>query len=164
MAAARFWSSQNPGSPIACSSSPTRDATASGSKVITNPGELGSDLLELLVERDRGLGHGYAPWQRLNFLPLPHQQGSLRPTSLCSLTAVAVAVAPRCGANAVLTPALPAPAAAITSAPAAVSCSYWRLPLPCSGASCGSFSSTWAWKSVRTTSSRIVLRSSLNIA
>ena len=33
----------------------------------------------------------YAPWQRLNFLPLPHQQGSFRPTSLCSLTAVAVA-------------------------------------------------------------------------
>ena len=34
-----------------------RAATASGSKVITNPGELGSDLLELLVERDGGLGH-----------------------------------------------------------------------------------------------------------
>jgi len=34
-----------------------RAETASGSKVITNPGELGSDLLELLIERDRGLGH-----------------------------------------------------------------------------------------------------------
>jgi ATP-dependent DNA helicase RecQ len=34
-----------------------RAATASGSKVITNPGELGSDLLELLVERDDDVGH-----------------------------------------------------------------------------------------------------------
>ena len=54
------WSSQKPGSPSSCSSSATRVATASGSKVITNPGELGSDLLELLVERDRGLGHSPA--------------------------------------------------------------------------------------------------------
>jgi len=35
--------------------------TESGSKVITNPGKLGSDLLELLVEWDAGLGHAYAP-------------------------------------------------------------------------------------------------------
>src|SRR4029450_11852912 len=27
-----------------------------------------------------------APWQRLYFLPLPHQHGSLRPMSRCSLT------------------------------------------------------------------------------
>ena len=43
---------------LAASSSAIRAASASGSKVITNPGELGSDLLELLVERERGLGHG----------------------------------------------------------------------------------------------------------
>ena len=38
----------------------------------------------------RGAAGVQAPWHRLNFLPVPHQQGSLRPTSLCSLTAVAV--------------------------------------------------------------------------
>jgi hypothetical protein len=30
-----------------------RDSSRSGSKVITDPGELGPDLLELLVERNR---------------------------------------------------------------------------------------------------------------
>ena len=42
---------------MAASSSLRRAASASGSKVITNPVELGSDLLELLVERGGGLGH-----------------------------------------------------------------------------------------------------------
>src|SRR5919108_4053288 len=56
--AARSWSSQKPGSPISRSSSACRAASASGSKVITDPGELGPDLLELLLQRDDRLGHG----------------------------------------------------------------------------------------------------------
>ena len=56
--AARSWSSQKPGSPISRSSSASRAASPSGSKVITDPGELGPDLLELLLQRDDGLGHG----------------------------------------------------------------------------------------------------------
>src|SRR5438270_13055995 len=51
MRAARCWSSQNPGSPIAASSSAGRALRRSGSKVITDPGELGPDLLELLLQR-----------------------------------------------------------------------------------------------------------------
>ena len=65
-----------------------------------------------------------APWQRLYFLPLPHQHGSLRPTSLCSFTTGSGANEPEGAggaASAVLAP--PAPAAAMTSAPADVSCS-----------------------------------------
>src|SRR4029453_5217911 len=45
----------------------------------------------------------YAPWHFLNFLPEPPQQGSFRPMSLCSFTAVAVAVPPPCAANEVPT-------------------------------------------------------------
>src|SRR5918994_6103540 len=58
MPAARCWSSQNPGSPIAASSSTMRACRESGSKVITDPVELGPDLLELLLQRERLLGHG----------------------------------------------------------------------------------------------------------
>src|SRR5947209_17578628 len=56
--AARSWSSQKPGSPISRSSSASRAASASGSKVITDPGELGPDLLELLRQGYGRLGHG----------------------------------------------------------------------------------------------------------
>src|SRR5262249_34567005 len=45
------WSSQNPGAPSSSSSSATRRLSPSGSKVITDPGELGPDLLELLLQR-----------------------------------------------------------------------------------------------------------------
>src|SRR5437588_9408338 len=55
--AARSWSSQKPGSPISRSSSASRAASASGSKVITDPGELGPDLLELLRQGYGRLGH-----------------------------------------------------------------------------------------------------------
>src|SRR5438093_8732624 len=56
--AARSMSSLNPGSPIRCSSSARRAVSASGSKVITDPGQLGPDLLELLLERLRAFfGH-----------------------------------------------------------------------------------------------------------
>src|ERR687892_718197 len=56
--AAPSWSSQKPGSPICCSSSARRAVKASGSKVITDPVQLGPDLLELLLERLRAfLGH-----------------------------------------------------------------------------------------------------------
>src|SRR2546423_12894846 len=55
--AARSWSSQKPGSPISFSSSARRALSVSGSKVITDPGELGPDLLELLLQRLCGLAH-----------------------------------------------------------------------------------------------------------
>ena len=43
---------------MASSSSATRAFSASGSKVITDPGKLGPDFLQLLVERKRRrLGH-----------------------------------------------------------------------------------------------------------
>src|SRR6266542_777167 len=59
MRAARSWSSQKPGSPIWTSNSARRAFSASGSKVITDPREAGSDLLELLLQRLRVLvGHG----------------------------------------------------------------------------------------------------------
>ena len=51
------WSSQKPGSPIASSSSARRSLRPSGSKVITDPGELGPDLLELSLDR-AALSHG----------------------------------------------------------------------------------------------------------
>src|SRR5919201_5761383 len=51
MRAARSWSSQKPAAPIWASSSARRAASASGSKVITDPREAGSDLLELLAQR-----------------------------------------------------------------------------------------------------------------
>src|SRR5262245_7651928 len=58
MRVAVAWSSQNPGAPIVSSSSVRRRARPSGSKVITDPGELGPDLLETLVERLAvNLGH-----------------------------------------------------------------------------------------------------------
>src|SRR5207249_12189667 len=49
--AARCWSSQNPGAPSSSSCSAIRRLSPSGSKVITDPGELGPDLLELLLQR-----------------------------------------------------------------------------------------------------------------
>ena len=57
--AAAPWSSQKPGSPMRASSSATRSRSVTGSKVITDPGELGPDLLELLLGRQCGrrLGH-----------------------------------------------------------------------------------------------------------
>ena len=60
MRAAAAWSSQNPGAPIASSSSTRRVARRSGSKVITDPGELGPDLLQALVER-LAVGVRHAP-------------------------------------------------------------------------------------------------------
>src|SRR6188508_2475954 len=56
MAAAPCWSSQKPGSPIFASSSAARVARRSGSKVITDPVELGPDLLQALGKRG-GVGH-----------------------------------------------------------------------------------------------------------
>src|SRR5438876_11444783 len=56
--AARCWSSQKPGAPIAPSSSAARASRRSGSKVITDPGKLGPDLPELFFERlIGGVGH-----------------------------------------------------------------------------------------------------------
>jgi hypothetical protein len=33
--------------------------------------------------KKRSFFRGYAPWHFLNFLPLPHQQGSFRPSFSC---------------------------------------------------------------------------------
>ena len=66
-------------------------------------------------------GGAYAPWHFLNFLPLPHQHGSLRPTFSCGdACTVCVAPADRTGRS--------ARCRAIACAPAVVSCSYCRLP------------------------------------
>src|SRR5213079_2104030 len=73
-----------------------------------------------------------APWHFLNFLPEPHQQGSIRPTLSFSATTrcvVTTLVAGSVSKPAVATPpppspsASPPPAAAIASAPASDSCS-----------------------------------------
>ena len=61
-----------------------------------------------------------APWQRLNFLPEPHQQGSLRPTSRSSFFTICCGTG---GSATAVAPIANPPAAAIASAPAAVSCS-----------------------------------------
>jgi hypothetical protein len=50
MAAAACWSFQKPGAPIRASSSAARCSRASGSKVITDPVELGPDPLQALVK------------------------------------------------------------------------------------------------------------------
>src|SRR5262249_28260917 len=55
---ARSWSFQKPGSLSSCSSLARRCSSAAGSKVITDPVELGPDLFELLLERSLCLGHG----------------------------------------------------------------------------------------------------------
>src|SRR5262249_3093738 len=132
-----------PGAESSRSSSSRRAASASGSKVITDPGELGPDLLELLGERlvvlrlhahcGDGTGRAralarcparapYAPWHFFNFLPLPPQHGSLRPMFSSSDFLIG------CGASPfpTATGTAPAPARAwlITAAPAACSCSY----------------------------------------
>src|SRR5579862_4986908 len=194
---ARSCSSQKPGALMVCSSSAWRCSKRSGSKVITDPGKLGPDLLELLLQRagvdghrsivagrdfherpptrfvtravdnsprsrndacqrrrpfrtpgthlsgrfspapvDKlsrfrddgcrrtgpiGSGSSQAPWQRLYFLPEPHQQGSLRPMFWSAdFTIGLVATEPPPATAAV---AVPPPAAAIASAPASDSCS-----------------------------------------
>src|SRR6476646_9946994 len=70
---------------------------------------------------------GYAPWHFLNFFPLPHQHGSLRPIlSRSAVTRCCVATAPP-PPSPVLT-LIPSPAAAIASAPASDSCWYANPP------------------------------------
>ena len=79
------------------------------------PGEHGAERGD--EEKARGRVARQAPWQRLNFLPLPHQHGSFRPTSRCSLTAgFGVPICVVDGGSARAVAALP-PAAAIASAP-----------------------------------------------
>src|SRR5207247_2599261 len=51
-AAACCWSSQNPGCPSSVSSSASRALSRSGSKVTTDPVELGPDPFELLLQRE----------------------------------------------------------------------------------------------------------------
>src|SRR3954447_7504642 len=65
------------------------------------------------------------PWQRLNFLPLPHQHGSLRPTFGPFVAGAALAVG--CGA-----PAVAVPAPVTGSSP----CWYW-MPRRATAASAG---------------------------
>src|SRR5213078_2001931 len=54
-AAACCWSSQNPGCASSVSSSASRDLSRSGSKVTTDPVELGPDPFELLLQREFAL-------------------------------------------------------------------------------------------------------------
>src|SRR5919198_5904411 len=81
MRAAVCWSSQKPGADIWASSSAARAASESGSKVITDPGELGPDLLQLLVERLRLLGHGMIVASPVT----GHSPCGTVPTSRCGL-------------------------------------------------------------------------------
>ena len=75
--AARSWSSQNPGACICPSSSWMRSSSPAGSKIVR-------EQLQLVAEATGVGGHYAAPWHFLNFLPDPHQQGSLRPIRSCS--------------------------------------------------------------------------------
>src|SRR3954451_13042820 len=81
-----------------------------------------SSLRELAVRpktpRCAGLRRPHAPWHFLYFLPLPHQQGSLRPTLSCSsLTTVSTGsgIPPPSASSAASAPdspaAIPPPAA-----------------------------------------------------
>src|SRR5439155_25953915 len=68
--AARCWSFQKSGCERSSSSSARRAFSASGSKVTTDPVELGPDLRELLFERDLGLvGHPLGPVALLELFP-----------------------------------------------------------------------------------------------
>src|SRR5205085_3564813 len=78
----------------------------------------------------------YAPWHFLNFLPDPHQQGSLRPicsrSSTCRVS-IWTGISTSCSANsASATPAGTTPAAAAASAlgwSSAVPPWYWSRPV-----------------------------------
>src|SRR2546429_1358319 len=63
-AAACCWSSQKPGCASSCSSSASRVLSRSGSKVTTDPVELGPDPFELLLKREFLVGHGGGAWYR----------------------------------------------------------------------------------------------------
>src|SRR5436190_16442148 len=63
-AAACCWSSQNPGCPSSCSSSASRVLSRSGSKVTTDPVQLGPDPCELLLKREFLVGHCGGGWYR----------------------------------------------------------------------------------------------------
>jgi hypothetical protein len=76
---------------MAFSSSAPRLARPSGSKVITDPGELGPDLLEALIEALRRLGHA-AMVATARVGPLPGD--SSRPT--VGKVALLIDVAVRC--------------------------------------------------------------------
>src|SRR3954452_24925021 len=88
MSAARSWSSQKPGAPICSSSCARRAASASGSKVITDPRQAGSDLLELRFER-LGVLVGHAP---MVAKPAWAGRESARPTARYSVVVVLVLV------------------------------------------------------------------------
>src|SRR5207248_10900105 len=63
-AAACCWSSQKPGCASSCSSSASRVLSRSGSKVTTDPDQLGPDPFELLLKREFLVGHGGGGWYR----------------------------------------------------------------------------------------------------
>src|SRR5438132_11802685 len=63
-AAACCWSSQKPGCASSCSSSASRVLSRSGSKVTTDPVQLGPDPFELLLKREFLVGHGGGGWYR----------------------------------------------------------------------------------------------------
>src|SRR5438132_557801 len=127
---------------------------------------VGRDAPREIVARDEDVP-AQAPWHFLNFLPLPHQHGSLRP--ILSWSPATTVWTPAADGTAIVT-ASPAPAAAIAAAPAVVSCSYCIRPLPrplpaacgCSSAGASSGASS-AWNRCSTTSSRIARPNSRNI-
>src|SRR5207248_3344581 len=142
-----------------------RDAPAAEDRV-----RCGRSVKRRAAARQEGDGReeSYAPWHFLNFLPEPHQHGSLRPILSCSVArtvcGAVVAVAPP-PPNAVAVAVAPPSAAVIASAPCSVSCAYWRFPFCarcCSSRIAASAGAISAWKSVNTTSSRMPCPSSSN--
>src|SRR5215471_13176337 len=86
-------------------------------RVVVRAGPVTDPDEELPQQQLRARLGAHAPWHFLNFLPLPHQHGSLRPIFSCGDERTAVA------AGVPVETDVPPPAAAIASAPAAVSCS-----------------------------------------
>src|SRR6266540_4287091 len=141
-----------------------------------SPARVSREAAFLASARKRSFRAAQAPWHFLNFLPLPHQHGSLRPMfSFSDFTigrgapAVDVAPPPDMASVAVAVDVVPPPAAAIASAPASDWCSYWRPPPFTAAACCARCSSSassgasCAWNSVSTTSSWIARPSSWHI-
>src|ERR1700716_2982989 len=98
-AAARSESCQKSSPAISASSVARRSLSEAGSKIVREQLQLLTDGRQALrgglarYGRDHRLhassgrrDGAYAPWHFLNFLPLPHQQGSLRPTWCSSST------------------------------------------------------------------------------
>src|SRR5215471_18606856 len=96
-------------------------------RVVVRAGPVTDPDEELPQQQLRARLGAHAPWHFLNFLPLPHQHGSLRPSFSCGLDCTVWVTTPAAEGMPAAT-ASPPPAAAMLAAPADVSCSYWRFP------------------------------------